>query len=179
MNQGGSTSPRQWFSVETASNPSKVRTGILDASIIPEINNIPRIASNTRSHVALLKMRRALSILLMLLVGAGPLSYAFSLSDELSLPACCRRNGAHHCAMDGDQSQRAAAPAATKARSRCLQYPQHSNARTTSNAAIGDSLQVVMHVEREISCTGPAANRFTSIHLRAPVLRGPPADRLS
>jgi hypothetical protein len=127
----------------------------------------------------LLKMRRALSILLMLLVGAGPLSYAFTLSDELSLPACCRRHGAHHCAMDGDQSQKAAGPAAAKARSRCPHYPQHSNARTSSYAATGGSLQVAMHVAREISCTGPAANGFTSIHLRAPVLRGPPADRLS
>jgi len=44
-------------------------------------------------------MRRGLSILLILVFGLGPLSATLQASDDAYLPACCRRNGAHHCAM--------------------------------------------------------------------------------
>jgi hypothetical protein len=44
-------------------------------------------------------MRRGLSIFLVLVLGLGPLTGVLPASDDLRLPACCRRNGAHHCAM--------------------------------------------------------------------------------
>ena len=44
-------------------------------------------------------MRRALSILLVLFFGLGPLTATLQGSDDSRLPACCRRNGAHHCVM--------------------------------------------------------------------------------
>lgn len=43
-------------------------------------------------------MRRALSILLVLFFGLGPLSATLE-ADDARLPACCRSHGAHHCAM--------------------------------------------------------------------------------
>lgn len=44
-------------------------------------------------------MRRALSIFLVLLFGLGPLTAALDAGGDSRLPACCRRHGAHHCAM--------------------------------------------------------------------------------
>ncbi len=44
-------------------------------------------------------MRRPLSILMVALFVAGPLSVLLPGGAELQLPACCRRHGAHHCAM--------------------------------------------------------------------------------
>lgn len=44
-------------------------------------------------------MRRVLSILLVLFFGLGPLLPTLGSSDDLRLPPCCRRQGAHHCAM--------------------------------------------------------------------------------
>lgn len=44
-------------------------------------------------------MRRALSILLVLFFGFGPLAATLRASDDARLPACCRTHGAHHCAM--------------------------------------------------------------------------------
>jgi hypothetical protein len=44
-------------------------------------------------------MRRGFSILLILLFGLGPLSSVLPGAEDAALPACCRRNGAHHCAM--------------------------------------------------------------------------------
>ena len=50
-------------------------------------------------------MRRILSILLTVILGLGPanaLAFASgSNQDDSHLPACCRRNGVHHCAMNG------------------------------------------------------------------------------
>lgn len=44
-------------------------------------------------------MRRGLSIFFILLLGLGPLVTILDASDESRLPPCCRRHGAHHCAM--------------------------------------------------------------------------------
>jgi hypothetical protein len=46
-----------------------------------------------------LKMRRGFSILLVLVFAMGPLASALDFSDDAGLPPCCRRHGAHHCAM--------------------------------------------------------------------------------
>ena len=48
------------------------------------------------------KMRRALSICLIFFFAFGPLSAVFQAGEESRLPACCRRDGAHHCAMSED-----------------------------------------------------------------------------
>ncbi len=44
-------------------------------------------------------MRRGFSIFLILFFGLGPLSAFIEGSEDASLPPCCRRHGAHHCAM--------------------------------------------------------------------------------
>jgi hypothetical protein len=44
-------------------------------------------------------MRRALAVFLILIFGLAPLASALAASDESRLPPCCRRHGAHHCAM--------------------------------------------------------------------------------
>jgi hypothetical protein len=44
-------------------------------------------------------MRRWISVLLVLFFGLWPLTGALEASDESRVPACCRRHGAHHCAM--------------------------------------------------------------------------------
>jgi hypothetical protein len=44
-------------------------------------------------------MRRGFSIFLILFFGLGPLSSTIDGSEDANLPLCCRRHGAHHCAM--------------------------------------------------------------------------------
>jgi hypothetical protein len=44
-------------------------------------------------------MRRGFSIFLILFFAVGPLSAIADGGDDAGLPACCRRHGAHHCAM--------------------------------------------------------------------------------
>jgi hypothetical protein len=45
-------------------------------------------------------MRRGLSIFLVLFFLLSPLASALDAGQDASLPACCRRHGAHHCAME-------------------------------------------------------------------------------
>lgn len=54
-------------------------------------------------------MRRILSIILVLFFGLGPLSAMAPGSDEMNLPPCCRRHGAHHCAMAAHMAAQMAA----------------------------------------------------------------------
>lgn len=44
-------------------------------------------------------MRRGFSIFLVLFFGLWPLSSALDAGEDANLPPCCRRHGAHHCAM--------------------------------------------------------------------------------
>lgn len=66
-------------------------------------------------------MRRLFSISLILILWLGPLAAVLPGADESQLPFCCRRHGAHHCAMDDAATQDAGA--AFKAPSRCAQFP--------------------------------------------------------
>jgi len=59
-------------------------------------------ANNAVHRVRSRQMRRPLAILLVLFFALGPLQGVLQASDESRLPACCRRNGAHHCAMGQD-----------------------------------------------------------------------------
>jgi hypothetical protein len=44
-------------------------------------------------------MRKGFPTFLVLLFLLGPLMAALPTSEDARLPACCRREGAHHCAM--------------------------------------------------------------------------------
>jgi hypothetical protein len=69
-------------------------------------------------------MRRALSISLILLLWLPALAALVPGIDDERLPFCCRRQGAHHCAMDSaaGASDQGAGPALA-APSRCPEFP--------------------------------------------------------
>lgn len=46
-------------------------------------------------------MRRSIALSLMLLFGLMPMAPLLSPDADANLPACCRRNGRHHCSMRG------------------------------------------------------------------------------
>ena len=123
-------------------------------------------------------MRRAFSILLVLLFGAGPLSFAFSASDDISLPACCRRHGAHHCAMDGDRSRRMRRAIRPQGSLALLAIP--ATPRRKNLIVCGVRSRSCDRNRPHVRSSAPAFfHGLTSIHLRIPVLRGPPATLLT
>jgi len=124
-------------------------------------------------------VRRAFSILFVLLFGLGPLAVLIDGEDDASLPACCRRNGTHHCVMSDAMLARMVQAAlgnhAFTSPSHCPQFPAQGNAAPSPILALA-------HVP-DVETTGiPAfmpliqtSSDARSIHLRTPALRGPPA----
>jgi hypothetical protein len=132
-------------------------------------------------------MRRALSILMILFFGLGPLAVTLSAGDDSRLPACCRRDGAHHCAMSAQTAAQMAAmmsdadPATptVKAPATCPYFPGYTVASSTTNLALSSpplSLPTLL-AEPHSPATGRAAARISKIRTRAN--RGPPASFLA
>jgi hypothetical protein len=124
------------------------------------------------------EMRRALSILLVVLFGFGPLSATLGASDDTSLPACCRRHGTHHCAMPPQamrsmQASGHSAPAFT-APSHCPLYPDLTNPATQTHAllALAAGLPVLLAYPNS-PASSRAAARLSQIRTRSG--RAPPS----
>ena len=131
-------------------------------------------------RVPLIRVRRGFSFFLVLFFALGPLTALSPASEDASLPACCRRGGAHQCAMymhtmAAKMVVPQGAPPIAKTPSHCPYYPLHATVRSApvfvlasaSTGAAGKLAQVL---------TGPS-------HSGAPLLapfgaesvRGPPA----
>jgi hypothetical protein len=128
-------------------------------------------------------MRRGISIFLILFFWLGPLAANLPASEDNSrLPSCCRRHGAHHCAMSTRMaaigSQTGSAPIAT-APSHCPSFPDYPAASTTPVHALAASplsLPVLLAQAHSPSASRAAA-RLSQIRTLAG--RGPPASNLS
>ncbi len=76
----------------------------------------------------MVEMRRAPAILLVFLFSFSLIGPALFVDAESDLPACCRRDGKHHCGMAGDMAAAMAdaplsGPAADALRLKCPFYP--------------------------------------------------------
>jgi hypothetical protein len=119
-------------------------------------------------------MRRGASILLLVIFLLGPLSAALG-DSEAGLPACCRRNGAHHCSMGRLRAAILASgqPIAT-APSTCPSYPG-DNALTTAplhGLASATTAAFVLRTAPLSPAVARAAARVTAARTRSS--RAPP-----
>ena len=130
-------------------------------------------------------MRRGFSILLILFFGLGPLSATAGASDDNStLPACCRRGGAHHCAL---AMQRAAADASlppgstpvVSAPLTCPYYPGAAVAITGPVPALAASPARLPILTVGFYSAATVATPGLSSPNRTHSGRGPPANLLS
>jgi len=77
----------------------------------------------------------------MLLFGLGPLTATLQADDDSRLPACCRRAGAHHCAMSDAMIAQMVQPSESKDPAwtlpdHCPLYPQHWPATVNPQSAL-------------------------------------------
>ncbi|HZB89431.1 MAG TPA: hypothetical protein VE291_12275 [Terracidiphilus sp.] len=128
-------------------------------------------------------MRRALSILLVLFFGFGPLSATVGASDDAGLPACCRSDGAHRCAMSlamraGMTGADSRTPGFT-APSRCPFYPNSASATITQAHALTTAAAAQPVLAGQIVAAVPyrASIRVAPVSRRS--LRGPPISALA
>lgn len=129
------------------------------------------------------QMRRALSIFFVLLFGLGPLAVSLGAEEDSSLPACCRRNGSHHCAMSARAAAMIAEAASSKpiitAPATCPFFPGYIAATASAPQALAASPVSLpfLLAQPHSPATGCAAARQNQIRTRAS--RGPPATLFS
>jgi len=121
-------------------------------------------------------MRRGLSNFLILFFWLGPLAVALPGEDESGLPACCRRHGAHHCAMGAMMAQGGSGGAPVfSAPMACPYFPGYVGATaTTTHALVASQAAMDALLVRHHS---PAAERDGARvgQIRTRAGRGPPA----
>jgi hypothetical protein len=124
-------------------------------------------------------MRRALSISLILLLWLPAVAAVLPGIGDVRLPFCCRRQGAHHCAMEADKAQSDGSGQTVSALSRCSQFPA-APALTRSSAFVpvtrvagGPALLVAAYAR------GTARDTARDGRLLAQVDRGPPSSAIA
>ena len=123
-------------------------------------------------------MRRGLSISLILLLWLPALAALMPGSENLRLPFCCRRQGAHHCAMDCCAERRFRDQSSARLRS-CPQFPA---ALPATVARVFVSTAAPAHWPALVSGVyAPVAEREAARagRLRAQLDRGPPFSALA
>jgi hypothetical protein len=129
-------------------------------------------------------MRRCFSIFLILFFGLGPLLALAEGTEDGGLPSCCRRHGAHHCAMSAQKMDMKASMAVDKT-------PEFS-APSTCPLYHGPSLYILMPAHALAAVPAGLSSEFTfaaapasermvafSRPTRAHAGRGPPASNPS
>src|SRR6185437_10771453 len=122
------------------------------------------------AHIGSITMRRIVSILLVALFWAGPVSALLPASAETQLPACCRRHGAHHCAMAMANGAQPASGQAFSAPAHCPLYHRSEPASPAFTPATQPSLAQLPRAGAPIASTRAAVLHRARSHSG----RGPP-----
>jgi hypothetical protein len=117
-------------------------------------------------------MRRAVSILMVILFWLAPVSLLLPGSDEAHLPMCCRRHGAHHCAMSADGARATESAPIVAAPDHC---PRYCCAATAANAAFALAIHRFAVSRSGVLFPTPALSRVYSGQPRSQSGRSPPA----
>ena len=116
-------------------------------------------------------MRRLVSILLVALFWAGPVSALLPANADAQLPACCRRHGAHHCAMTMAKAPQRSTGSDFTAPAHCPRYHRSgpATAPTFTPAAQLDLAQIPQ-------APAPLASKRAAVlhRSRTQASRGPP-----
>lgn len=126
------------------------------------------------------RVRRGFSILLVLFFALGPLTAFSSASEDAALPACCRRDGAHHCAMSVRTMAASlvvapGAPPVAKTPSHCPFYPLYATVRTSPVHMLAGVAPDAAGLQVR-AFAAPAGNCSPLLNPHGPAaVRGPPA----
>lgn len=119
-------------------------------------------------------MRRALTLAIVMLFGLTPLCALIPGSAEVSLPACCRRHGAHHCAMKTAASQPSDSSPGFAATDHCPQYRVQVRAITPAFVLAGSG---VSHDSPECRIAPTLSGHLLASTVQTHTGRGPPVIR--
>ena len=116
-------------------------------------------------------MRRATSILLLLLFSFPLISPLFASTPDSNLPICCRRNGAHHCLM-GSMMQ--SNPNHPSLHERCPYFPHAAATMQMQRVFFGHSQSRFAAVVAHPAGRAQTEARYRIARYRFHQKRGPP-----
>jgi hypothetical protein len=124
-------------------------------------------------------MRRPLAFLLILFFALGPLQGLVEASDDLRLPACCRRHGAHHCVMSEDiqaaiERATSSTPEFTAAAT-CPSFPGFALGFSTPSHALTVGVSFVAALVELANVPLGSSAEVRTIDIRARSGRAPPS----
>ena len=117
-------------------------------------------------------MRRALAITIVLLFGFSLTAPLFALDSDSSLPACCRRNGSHHCS--GGMVTDAASQAISSISPKCPNFPKAIAAPLPHSFAPQLTRSIGTPLYARPAATPQTAARYRVSYARTRQKRGPP-----
>jgi hypothetical protein len=126
-------------------------------------------------------VRRLLSITLLLLFSLPLISPVLALAagSDANLPACCRRNGAHHCIMKLHQADSSGqGPTFSTVPQKCPAYPAIATSVRHSDLSFHKASLIFAEVVAHPSIKAQTQARARVALDRARQKRGPPTDLL-
>jgi hypothetical protein len=122
-------------------------------------------------------VRQAWSILLLVVFGTSLIGPALFAASDSNLPACCRRDGKHHCAMLDSMGQESpAGPAIQSARMKCPVFPKVGPVSAYSKAlGLRASEAIFASIVRHPAVQPQIEALYRVSFSRASQKRGPPA----
>jgi hypothetical protein len=122
----------------------------------------------------MISMRRALAILLVAHFSFSLISPSVFASDaDSKLPACCRRNGKHHCARMATESESSSGPAVQEGR--CSFFPTVEGVPANKTVAVSGISQNGFAQPVSHPTSAPQTESLChSSYNRAAQKRGPP-----
>ncbi|MEO6982327.1 MAG: hypothetical protein ABI072_04345 [Edaphobacter sp.] len=121
-------------------------------------------------------MRRLLAVSLLLLFNLPLISPLFALSTNLesNLPACCRKNGLHHCDMQAQITNAPGKTAISAIPTRCPAYPNPVTSLNSISAQTEATAQAPPVPSRATTIRLHNRTRARSVFNSACQQRGPP-----
>jgi hypothetical protein len=126
-------------------------------------------------------VRRLIGITLLLLFSLPLISpvLALAASSDANLPACCRRNGAHHCSMKMHQAESSGhGPSFSAIPQRCPAYPAMVTSARHGDLSFYTASLIFAEVVSHPSVKAQTSARARVALDRSRQQRGPPTDLL-
>ena len=120
-------------------------------------------------------VQRFSAVLLLILFSSSLITPLLSASDpDSKFPACCRRNGRHHCSMTGSMHESSVPVVQT---ARCGLYPGPAVAQATRQVVLGWNARAAFWAPINQTATRPRTTSSLSCNAvsRAHQKRGPPS----
>lgn len=120
-------------------------------------------------------MRTLSAILLSILMGL-PIAAPLFASGEPSLPACCRRDGKHHCMRSVSPGTTGeSAVGVSRAEAKCPQFPRTLGLTSRGQPGLTASAAVFAEIVSHPAVSPQAQSNYRVSLVRAHQKRGPPS----